>query len=184
MNEYLVAAAATHLGHDLFSVRGGIIYLDEGEARVSSKDQYAIEDLAEEMALPMQTYEEAEAAVLGWIEEVMVAVKGPTISAEEGVLAAKATAASAYLEGTATDQQKNVIEDEASITGEDPKDLAELIMRKATAYGPILSKTTGLKRKLLADLKECRTPKERIYTMAKTKVIAIRMLQDFGISIS
>ncbi|MFC6585940.1 hypothetical protein ACFQDZ_00770 [Sulfitobacter pacificus] len=77
---------------------------------------------------PFQTFEEARVAMLEWINDFLSPFTMDAGDAEPLSWIKKEAAAKAYLAGTATTDQSDMIETEAAVDGEIPADLCAAIV--------------------------------------------------------
>lgn len=92
----------------------------------------------------------AVAAMVSWIETFVSPLVSGAPLEERLSWPTKEIAARDYLAGTASPEDVAFIEAEAEIMGEDPTELAELILDRATTFRAVASRIAGLRRKLTA----------------------------------
>ena len=100
---------------------------------------------------------EAQGTVLAWITTFTAQFVAGYASEEVASWPAKSAAARAHLAG----DPQAIITNEAAITGEDPDDLAQIIVSKADQYQGAVARVTGLRR-ATRDAVNAATTKEAI----------------------
>jgi len=93
-----------------------------------------------------------------WIARFLAQLTGYIPADEKLSWGDKRDAAVAYQAGTASADQLNRLKDEAEITGEEIADLVEKILSKAALYQKVVSRTSGLRRKMVAAIDETLNP--------------------------
>jgi hypothetical protein len=93
---------------------------------------------------------EAKAAMLDWIDAFLSRFTVGIAKNEPLFWDRKDALARAYIAGTATDDEKAIIDVEAGLTGETPADLCKVIAKKGEDYSKVMALTTGLRRKTVA----------------------------------
>lgn len=93
---------------------------------------------------------EAKAAMLAWINAFLSRFTAGIAKNEPLFWDRKEALARTYIAGTATDDEKAIIEAEAGQTGEQPAELAAVIVGKGAVYSQVMALTTGLRRKTVA----------------------------------
>lgn len=103
---------------------------------------------------------------------VLVELTGNASIEERDTWQAKAIAAEALLAGNATETQQAMLGTEASITGQDVQDLAQVIVGKYQQYQSLIGLASGLKRKALKAVDACKTVDEiqQVLESIKTEV--------------
>ena len=96
------------------------------------------------------TAEIAVAAMVAWIETFVSPLVSGAPLEERLSWPTKEIAARDYLAGTASPEDVAFIEAEAEIMTENPAELAELILDRATTFRAVASRIAGLRRKLTA----------------------------------
>lgn len=129
---------------------------------------------------PFQTFEEARVAMLGWINDFLSPFTMDAGAAEPLSWVKKEAAAKAYLAGTATTDQTDMIETEAAVDGETPADLCTAIVAQGGLYTKVIAATTGLRRKTLKALEQASLPSEFTAILDGAKVQANAMMQQLS----
>jgi DNA-binding XRE family transcriptional regulator len=102
---------------------------------------------------PYPTEASAEQAMANFINNFTDEITGYAPNDEKVAWPVKEIAAKNYIAGTATDEEKYIIETEADLTEEDYMDLANKIVFKAGVYRKVVANTAGLRRKTLNAIK-------------------------------
>lgn len=100
----------------------------------------------------------ARSRVLDWITGFLAQFVEGVPQAEIASWPTKAEAARAFVAGTATAEQTDLIQGEALLTGETPAALAAMIIARATQYTAIIARLTGLRRATDIALAAAETP--------------------------
>lgn len=142
---YKPRAAKEILGHDLFTVVNGEVFLDETDQPVSSETQNEIDALAEKMAVKTldQHQEEALAALDQRHAEILRNLTGNATIEERGTWQSKALAAQAISDGNANPYQLDMIATEATMSGVEVSDLVATILTKNGAFMKMIGLAAG-----------------------------------------
>lgn len=101
---------------------------------------------------------QALGSLAAWIADKAAAATGSAPLAERLAWASKEAAARAFLEGTATQDQSDMITAESNVTGESAQDLAEKILRNASETRRLSALLAGLRRRIAQSLQGAQTP--------------------------
>jgi hypothetical protein len=114
-------------------------------------------------------------ALHAWIKTFLAQFVGDATPEEVVSWPGKAIDAAAYIAGTANDNQKALIEIEATARGGTPMELANLIAANAAVYDPIIRAVPGLRRATVVALGAATTSDDReaVLTAAKAKAEAL-----------
>lgn len=99
----------------------------------------------------------AEQSLIASLAKAADAITGPVPQAERDSWPTKATAARAWVAGTATTQQIAMLEAECAVTSETRDDLAASILTKADAYSAFAASLSGQRRIISAAITDATT---------------------------
>ena len=123
----------------------------------------------------------ARAAMLGWINDLTAKITSKYPAAEVASWPSKAEAARAVVAGTARQDQTDMIQAEADLTGASLGDQAAAIVAKAQVYEAIVSKTSGLRQATDAALVAATTSAEREAALDAAMTAAAAMAAEYGL---
>jgi hypothetical protein len=123
----------------------------------------------------------ARAAMVEWVEAFTAPLRAGVPVLERLSYPAKTAAAAAYLASDASADQVDMIEGEAELTGEDPADLAALILEKSATEIRIASKIAGLRRRLDLAIDEAVNPFEYEAILEAGQIEAAALAVDLGL---
>lgn len=115
--------------------------------------------------------------IANWVERLTARYTAGVSFLEIASWPTKALAARAHLAGTPQD----IIIGEATVTGEDPDHLADIIARKAQLYTGIIARMTGLRRATEKAVAEAVTAKEVADALDDALATAHDILADLGL---
>ena len=125
--------------------------------------------------------ETARAAMLGWINDLTAKITSKYPTAEVASWPSKAEAARAVVAGAARQDQTDMIQAEADLTGASLGDQAAAIVAKAQVYEAIVSKTSGLRQATDAALVAATTSAEREAALDAAMTAAAAMAAEYGL---
>jgi len=126
--------------------------------------------------------ETARAAMLGWINDLTAKITDAYPAAEVASWPSKAEAARAVVAGTARQDQTDMIQAEADLTGASLADQAAAIVAKAQVFEAIVSKTSGLRQATDAALVAATTSAEREAALDAAMTAAAAMAAEYGLA--
>ena len=122
-------------------------------------------------------------AMTAWIEAFVAPLTAGVPRGEIDSWTVKSASAQAYVAGIATPVQAGLIEVEAQVTGEDPTELAELILKKAEVYYAVTAYIAGFRRKLTAQIEAVTDPSEYTAILQAGEQEARLAAQNLGLDL-
>lgn len=153
----IMKASVQHLGHSEFSLgfkagtNNPIILLFDKLPEDEQIDADTISTILAAAELipddPLYlTADVAKLAMAEWINAFTNKITGPVPDDEKLSWAAKEAASRAYVSDTSDALQTAMIEGEATLTGENPSDLANSIISNADLYRAVVTQVSGIRR--------------------------------------
>lgn len=136
----------------------------------------------DEAAPPYDSADSAVLALVAWIERFIAPLVAGTPASERLAWPTKEAAAAAYQAGTQNPAQAALIEGEAAIAGEDPGDLADLILAKAETYRTAVAAISGMRRKVTAAIEAETDPAQYEVILDTAKSEAVQLATDLGLA--
>lgn len=137
------------------------------------------------VSAPAPLYASVRAAQLEavrWIDTFLAGIVGNVPADEKLAWPQKEAAAQAVADGVASPAQEALIADEALITGETLADLADLILTKATIFRAVVSRVSGLRRKIEAALEAEPDPFKYEQILEDGRAVALAMAVELGLA--
>jgi hypothetical protein len=122
---------------------------------------------------------DAKRRVTAFADELAATITGPVPETERASWPTKEIAARAYIAGTATQSQINMLAAECSLTGETIEDLAQTIVTNADKYTAIAGIIVGQRRKTMGEIDKLEVGKasqadlQRVLETARAEALAI-----------